>query len=100
MSASLVASLLADWQTLASWGIGLVALAYVSKRWWPALAGLLGVGQARATATNGISPGSDGACGQPAAPSGACQSGCGSCGQSSAVPTKDHRVHLTRRSAP
>jgi hypothetical protein len=100
MSASPLTALLFDWQALVSLGIGLAALAYVSKRWWPALAGLFGVNKSHAPASDGTTPGSAGTCGQTAAPSSTCQSGCGSCGQSSATPTKDHRVHLMRRSAP
>lgn len=88
-----------DWQTIATLALGLGALAYVSKRWWPGLAGLF-----KAAPAHGKAPAK--ACGQPAANapsntasgSASCGSGCGNCGQS-ATPVKDHRVHVVQRSA-
>ena len=104
MSAGLLTTLLTDWQALVSFGLGLVALAYVGKRWWPAVANLLGHaphgGKTGATA-------SQGPCGQGSggptsalsgtAPASACSSGCGNCGQSGTVPVKDHRVSIVKR---
>jgi hypothetical protein len=104
MNTSLFTTLLTDWQALVSFGLGLAALAYVSKRWWPAVANLLGHaphgGKAGAAA-------SQGPCGQgtggpasalsSAAPASACSSACGNCGQSGTVPVKDHRVRIVKR---
>jgi len=99
MATSLLAPLLADWQALVSLGIGVAALAYVGRRWWPALRRLL-----KPSAPLGQAP-----CGQPheapglatagdqiAAPACGSGSGCGHCGQGQHTPTKDHRVHIVR----
>ena len=85
-----------DWQSLAALGLGLGALAYVSKRWWPGLMGLF-----KPAAAHGGPH--DKACGPAAsAASGgtsgkaSCGSGCGNCGHS-ATPAKDHRIQVVRR---
>ncbi len=80
-----------DWQALATMAIGVAAAAYLARRWWPGLKGLVKPPPGAST----VSP--DG-CGAPGAPTGAasCSSGCGNCGQSSASPVKDHRrvIHI------
>jgi len=69
------------WQELVALGIVLAAAAYLGRRWWPALASLLGVKTTPAAAKA--------ACGQA---SGACQQ----CGSSGATPQRDHRITIVR----
>ncbi|MDE2593371.1 MAG: hypothetical protein KGL57_03965 [Burkholderiales bacterium] len=74
-------------QDLIALGIGLLALTYLVRRWWPSAKAL-------------FKPGSEAAgCGQPGeGPSGgaACGSGCGQCGQATPRVAKDHRVHWVK----
>lgn len=69
------------WQDLVALGIVLVAAVYLARRWWPALASLLGLKSAKAA--------DKASCGQPG---GACQQ----CGSSGAAPRRDHRIHIVR----
>ncbi|MDI1257982.1 hypothetical protein [Aquabacterium sp.] len=69
------------WQELVAMSIVLTAVAYLGRRWWPALASLLGLKTAPAAAKA--------ACGQA---SGACQQ----CGSSGATPHRDHRITVVR----
>ena len=70
------------WQDLMALGIVLAAAAYLGRRWWPALASLLGLKAAPAAATKV-------ACGQA---HGACQQ----CGSSVTTPQRDHRITVVR----
>jgi len=71
-------------QNLIATGIGLIALGYLIKRWWPSWKAL-------------FKPSSAGAsCGAPAHTASTCGSGCGQCGSSSAA-TKEHRIQITKR---
>ena len=79
-----------DWQSLTTVLIGLLAAAYLMRRWWPGLKGLFGAPPPPNTATASCATVAPGA-------SAACQSGCGQCGQGAASPSKDHRIHIVRR---
>jgi hypothetical protein len=70
------------WQDLVALGIVLVAAVYLARRWWPALASLLGLKSARNAQRA--------ACGQPG---GACKQ----CGSSGNTPQRDHRITIVRR---
>ncbi|RZL00579.1 MAG: hypothetical protein EOP36_15030 [Rubrivivax sp.] len=71
------------WQNLVALGIVLLAAVYLARRWWPALASLLGLDAGKGA--------SKAACGQPG---GACKQ----CGSSGETPQRDHRIHIVRRS--
>ena len=79
-----------DWQNCVAIGIGLVALAYLVRRWWPAWRGLWQrPGSAAGTpCERAAMPGAQ-------APTAACGGGCGSCG-SAASPQRDHRITVQR----
>lgn len=79
----------ADWQSLVTLAIGLMAAGYLARRWWPAFKGLLG------SLSSTAAPSAN-TCGTRTASSAACGSGCGNCG-SSAPASKDHRVHIVAR---
>jgi|GEM_PF-2035058 len=71
------------WQTWVTLAIGLLALAYLVRRWWPR--------------TGEAHPSESGAhCGTstPSVPtaSGGCQSCSGGCGSGAAMPPRDHRA--------
>lgn len=74
-------------QDLIAVGIGLMALTYLVRRWWPSAKAL-------------FKPEAAGpACGQPAEGqlgSAACGSGCGQCGGATPRVAKDHRVHWVK----
>jgi hypothetical protein len=69
------------WQNLLTLAIVLGAAAYLGRRWWPAMATLLGRNTAGSTTGNA-------ACG-----SGACKQ----CSSSGATPQKDHRIIIVRQ---
>lgn len=71
-------------QNLIAAGIGLIALVYLLKRWWPSWLALL----KPTVAASGCQTGSQ------ASP--ACGSGCGQCGSANASARKDHRVHVVK----
>jgi hypothetical protein len=71
------------WQDLITLAVVLGSVAYLARRWWPALNSLLG-----RDATAGKTGGA--ACGQGA---GACKQ----CGSSGDTPQKDHRIVIVRR---
>lgn len=70
------------WQDLVALGIVLAAAMYLGRRWWPALASLLGLKTPAPSAAKA-------ACGQA---SGACQQ----CGSSGTMPQRDHRITIVR----
>lgn len=72
-----------DWQTGVTLGIGLAALAYLLRRWWPAWRRLW----QRPVSAEGTS------CER--ATTAACGGGCGSCG-SAGMPQRDHRITVQR----
>lgn len=78
-----------DWQSIVTLAIGLLAAAYLARRWWPGIKGLLA--PVVATSSPGVT-----ACGTATAPAASCSSGCGNCGSASAASAKDHRVHIVR----
>lgn len=78
-----------DWQSIVTMAICLMAAAYLARRWWPGIKGLLAPAATAAPAERM-------ACGSAVAPSASCGSGCGSCGSSAATPAKDHRIHIVR----
>lgn len=64
-----------DWQTWVTLGLGLLALAYLVRRWWPRRsrpATSCGTGQGRSTAARGCSS-------------------CEGCGTGQGTPMRDHR---------
>ncbi len=74
-------------QDLIAVGIGLLAAAYLARRWWPSLKGLVqGTPEAPACGTSSTR-----------AAATACSAGCGQCGQASPSALKDHRVHVVKR---
>ena len=76
------------WQSLIVTAIGVVAVLYLLRRWWPALRGLWQRPVPEAA-------GATEACGKDVpAPGGskACGGGCSHCGSSSPAPERDHRV--------
>ena len=78
-----------DWQNWVTLGIGLVALVYLVRRWWPTWRGLWQRPlSAEGTACGRALPGAQ-------APTSACGGGCGSCG-SAATPQRDHRITVQR----
>ncbi|MBI5924271.1 MAG: hypothetical protein HY836_01615 [Aquabacterium sp.] len=79
----------ADWQSLTTLGIGLMAVAFLMRRWWPGFKSLFG------SPTVAASPNLT-ACGTTLTSSTSCGSGCGNCGHS-AAPSKDHRIHIVAR---
>ncbi len=79
-----------DWQSIATLVIGLMAAAYLARRWWPGIKGLLA--PAATTPTSGLT-----ACGTATAPAASCSSGCGNCGSANAAPGQDQRVHVVKR---
>lgn len=70
------------WQDLVALAVVLVAAIYLARRWWPALASLLGLSTAKTA--------NQAACGQPG---GACKQ----CGSSGATPQRDHRITIVRQ---
>ena len=74
-------------QDLIALCIGLLALAYLARRWWPSIRALFKPG---ATAPGCDQPGE----GQPGGAS--CGSGCGQCGHATPRVTKDHRVNWVK----
>lgn len=78
-----------DWQTAVTLGIGLAALAYLVRRWWPAWRGLWQRPESASTMPcKQTAPG-------VSAPAATCGGGCGSCG-SAATPQRDHRITVQR----
>ncbi|MGH6645668.1 hypothetical protein [Aquabacterium sp.] len=71
------------WQDLVALGIVVLAAIYLARRWWPALASLLGLKSAQNAANKA-------ACGQPG---GACKQ----CGSSGDTPQRDHRITIVRQ---
>jgi hypothetical protein len=80
-------------QTTITLLIGLLASAYLLRRWWPTWRQLW-----RPAAASAISARQ--AChtdqGVNAPPASACGQGCGQCAGGGATPTRDHRVHIVR----
>jgi hypothetical protein len=70
------------WQDLVALGTVLGAAVYLARRWWPALASLLGLKLAKNA--------QQAPCGQPG---GACKQ----CGSSGETPQRDHRITVVRR---
>lgn len=80
-------------QDLIAVGIGLLAAAYLARRWWPSLKGLVqGAPEAPACGSSGTST-------STSASAGSCSAGCGQCGQASPSKQKDHRVHVVKRAS-
>lgn len=74
-------------QDLIALGIGLLALGYLGRRWWPSIRALF---KPDAAATG---------CGQPEdgqSGSASCGSGCGQCGHATPRVAKDHRVNWVK----
>ncbi len=69
-----------DWQAALTLGIGLVALAYLVRRWWPSWRVLWQAPASCPTAGEGVR-----------APASSCAQGCGGCG-SAVTPRRDHRT--------
>ena len=81
-----------DWQNWVAIGIGLVALAYLVRRWWPTWQWLWQRPvSAEGTSCERAMQGSN-------APTSVCGSGCGSCG-SAGTPQRDHRITVQRAKA-
>lgn len=82
-----------DLQTIVALALGLLAAAYLARRWWPGVRGVF----AKQPPASSLAPKK--ACGstQVQAPAASCGNGCGNCGHNGAAPTKDHRVHVVRR---
>lgn len=78
-----------DWQTWVTMAIGLLALAYLVRRWWPRSGG--------ARLAQGGTHCGAGTPGVPTA-SGGCQTCSGGCGSGPATPSRDHRA--TARAVP
>lgn len=76
-----------SWQTWITLAIGLLALAYLVRRWWPGrgAAHLAQSGTHCGTGTPGTPTASSSA-------SGACQSCSGGCGSGPATPSRTHRA--------
>ncbi|MDO9237085.1 MAG: hypothetical protein Q7U28_13765 [Aquabacterium sp.] len=79
-----------DWQTIITFSVGAAALVYVGRRWWPGLAKLI-MGAPAVSTQAGCADKST-----PTGPSASCSHGCGNCGQGQ-TSSKDHRVHVVRR---
>ncbi len=79
------------WQTWVTLAIGLLALAYLVRRWWPRTGG-----HSRTQAGNPCGTGTPGV--PTASASGGCQACSGGCGSGPATPSRDHRA--TAHSAP
>lgn len=75
-------------QDLIALGIGLLALVYLGRRWWPSMRALI---KPEASGPGCDRPGQ----GQPSGTS--CGSGCGQCGSAAPRVAKDHRVHVVKR---
>lgn len=75
-----------SWQTWITLAIGLLALAYLVRRWWPRKGGAHPAhgGAHCGTGTPGV---------PTASASGGCQSCSGGCGSGPALPARDHRAH-------
>ena len=71
-------------QNLIATGIGLLALAYLLKRWWPSWRALFKTSDAGT------------GCGASTGAASSCGSGCGQCGSSSTA-SKDHRMQIIKR---
>jgi hypothetical protein len=88
---------LPDAQTLIALGLGLAAALHVLRRWWPQWAGLL----AKRPAGGPVAQAACGSASTGSADAGAgCAAGCGQCGSAAPTATKDHRVHIVRRTPP
>lgn len=81
-----------DWQNWVTLGIGLAALIYLVRRWWPTWQGLW----QRPVSAEGTS--CERAMQGSKAPTSVCGSGCGSCG-SAGTPQRDHRITVQRAKA-
>ena len=79
-----------DWQTWVTLGIGLVALAYLVRRWAPSWRALW----QHPDGMHGMSCDKAPAGAQPPGPG--CAAGRGGCG-SSGMPQRDHRITVQRR---
>jgi hypothetical protein len=86
-----------DWQAVIALGLVAMAAAYLARRWWPGLRGLLGPTMPASPART------EGGCGSGGEPTSFApcntstgSSGCSNCGHH-ATPAKDHRVHIVRR---
>lgn len=72
-----------DWQSWLACGLGLLAVAHLTRRWWPKR-------NKHPAAGSTTTPGSATGCGTVEAPSACGGGGCGSCG-SSTTPIRVHR---------
>ncbi len=70
------------WQELVTLAIVLVAAIYLGRRWWPALASLLGLKKNSPTTSKAACGQADGACKQ--------------CGSGGNTPQRDHRITIVR----
>lgn len=78
-----------DWQSWLACGLGLLAVAHLTRRWWPKRLQRHHRLDHTTTASS-ATPGSGTGCGTVEAPSACAGGGCGSCG-SSTTPIRVHR---------
>jgi hypothetical protein len=80
-------------QTAITLLIGLLASAYLLRRWWPTWRQLWRPAASTNTPANQACHTAPGVSAPPAS---ACGQGCGQCAGSGATPSRDHRVHIVR----
>lgn len=78
-----------DWQAGVTLGIGLVALVYLLRRWWPSWR----------TPASAPTDACQAQGGSVSAPPAACGSGCGGCGTAQ-TPRRDHRITVQKPPMP
>ena len=83
-----------DWQTFVTLAMGLVALAYLARRWWPAVRALVSGGGA-ARRAHGSNCGTADA--KASSPSSSCGDGCGQCSRNTVAPKHEHAIHWAQR---
>lgn len=85
-----------DWQAVTTCGVGLAALVYVARRWWPGLKGLFHKTHGQTETGSACAAHATGIAGDQASDSPSCGNGCGGCGHGT-TPVKDHRVRIVPR---